>query len=98
MPSTRKRSHKVRYGSDGPKSDGHLERAALLAALGLVPAEMSHAIGSETQQPIAVVVVGGTLTAAALTLIALPVSMLLVLRAQKRFAKVAELEAVPVVG
>lgn len=57
---------------------------ALLAALGLVPAAMSHAIGSETQQPIAVVVVGGTLTAAALTLVVLPVSMLLVLEWQKR--------------
>jgi heavy metal efflux system protein len=57
---------------------------ALLASLGLVPAAMSHAIGSETQQPIAVVVVGGTLSAAALTLIVLPVSMLLVLRWQER--------------
>jgi cobalt-zinc-cadmium resistance protein CzcA len=47
---------------------------ALLAALGLLPAAMSHAIGSETQRPIAVVVVGGTMTAAALTLIVLPVS------------------------
>lgn len=60
---------------------------ALLAALGLVPAAMSHAIGSETQQPIAVVVVGGTLTAAALTLIVLPVSMLLVLRFQERLTR-----------
>jgi heavy metal efflux system protein len=47
---------------------------ALLAALGLLPAAMSHAIGSETQRPIAVVVVGGTISAAALTLIVLPVS------------------------
>src|SRR5262249_966044 len=47
---------------------------ALLASLGLVPAAMSHAIGSETQRPIAVVVVGGTLSAAALTLVVLPVS------------------------
>jgi cobalt-zinc-cadmium resistance protein CzcA len=47
---------------------------ALLASLGLVPAAMSHAIGSETQRPIAVVVVGGTITAAALTLIVLPVT------------------------
>ncbi|HEY5962041.1 MAG TPA: efflux RND transporter permease subunit, partial [Polyangiaceae bacterium] len=60
---------------------------ALLAALGLVPAAMSHAIGSETQQPIAVVVVGGTLTAAALTLIVLPVSMLLVLKLEQRFLR-----------
>ena len=47
---------------------------ALLASLGLVPAAMSHAIGSETQRPIAVVVVGGTISAAALTLIVLPVT------------------------
>ncbi|HMA91106.1 MAG TPA: CusA/CzcA family heavy metal efflux RND transporter [Polyangiaceae bacterium] len=67
---------------------------ALLAALGLVPAAMSHAIGSETQQPIAVVVVGGTLTAAALTLVVLPVSMLLVLRAEQWFARRSERTAV----
>ncbi|MEO7327957.1 MAG: efflux RND transporter permease subunit, partial [Minicystis sp.] len=47
---------------------------ALLASLGLLPAAMSHAIGSETQRPIAVVVVGGTISAAVLTLIVLPVS------------------------
>ena len=47
---------------------------ALLASLGLVPAAMSHAIGSETQRPIAVVVVWGTVTAALLTLVILPVT------------------------
>jgi cobalt-zinc-cadmium resistance protein CzcA len=46
---------------------------AALAALGLVPAAMSRAIGSEVQRPIAVVIVGGTLSACALTLIVLPV-------------------------
>jgi cobalt-zinc-cadmium resistance protein CzcA len=46
----------------------------LLAALGLLPAALSHAIGSETQRPIAVVVVAGTLSAAALTLVILPVT------------------------
>ncbi len=46
---------------------------ATLAALGLVPAAMSRAIGSEVQRPIAVVIVGGTLSACALTLIVLPV-------------------------
>jgi heavy metal efflux system protein len=35
---------------------------------------MSHAIGSETQRPIAVVVVGGTISSALLTLVVLPVS------------------------
>jgi cobalt-zinc-cadmium resistance protein CzcA len=47
---------------------------AFLASLGLLPAAMSHAIGSETQRPIAVVVVGGTISAALLTLIVLPVT------------------------
>jgi cobalt-zinc-cadmium resistance protein CzcA len=45
---------------------------ALLASLGLLPAAMSHAIGSETQRPIAVVVVGGTISSALLTLVVLP--------------------------
>jgi cobalt-zinc-cadmium resistance protein CzcA len=44
-----------------------------LAALGLVPAAISHAMGAETQRPIAVVIVGGTLSAALLTLVVLPV-------------------------
>ncbi len=47
---------------------------AMLASLGLLPAAMSHAIGSETQRPIAMVVVSGTLSAALLTLIILPVT------------------------
>jgi cobalt-zinc-cadmium resistance protein CzcA len=46
---------------------------ALLASLGLLPAALSHAIGSETQRPIAVVVVAGTVSAAFASLVALPV-------------------------
>lgn len=46
---------------------------AALAALGLLPAAMSRGIGSETQKPIAIVIVGGTLSACFLTLIMLPV-------------------------
>ncbi|HEX5656984.1 MAG TPA: CusA/CzcA family heavy metal efflux RND transporter [Polyangiales bacterium] len=45
---------------------------AALAALGLVPAAMSKAMGAETQRPIAVVIVGGTVSAALLTLYVLP--------------------------
>ncbi|MFN7134897.1 MAG: efflux RND transporter permease subunit, partial [Myxococcales bacterium] len=45
---------------------------ALLAALGLVPAALSRGIGSETQRPIAVVIVTGTLSACLLTLVVLP--------------------------
>lgn len=51
-----------------------------LAALGLLPAAFSKAMGADTQRPIAVVIVGGTLSAAILTLIVLPVSYLLVQR------------------
>lgn len=47
---------------------------AALAALGLVPAALSHGIGSETQRPIAVVIVAGTVSACLLTLLVLPVA------------------------
>ncbi|HEY4120152.1 MAG TPA: CusA/CzcA family heavy metal efflux RND transporter [Byssovorax sp.] len=56
---------------------------ALLASLGLVPAALSHAIGSETQRPIAVVVVGGTISAAVLTVIVLPVTYYWACRARE---------------
>ena len=46
---------------------------AALAAFGLVPAALSKAMGAETQRPIAVVIVGGTVSAALLTLLVLPV-------------------------
>ncbi|HSO36126.1 MAG TPA: CusA/CzcA family heavy metal efflux RND transporter [Labilithrix sp.] len=45
---------------------------AALAALGLVPAALSHAMGAEMQRPMAVVIVGGTVSAAVLTLLVLP--------------------------
>jgi cobalt-zinc-cadmium resistance protein CzcA len=61
---------------------------ALLASLGLLPAAMSHAIGSETQRPIAVVVVGGTISAALLTLIVLPVTYYCACLLRQRFANV----------
>ena len=60
---------------------------ALLASLGLLPAAMSHAIGSETQRPIAVVVVGGTITAALLALVVLPVSFYLACTVRERFRR-----------
>ena len=46
---------------------------ALLAALGLLPAALSTEIGSETQRPLAVVVIGGLVSATLLTLLVLPV-------------------------
>ena len=66
---------------------------AALAALGLVPAAFSHAMGAETQRPIAVVIVGGTLSAALLTLVVLPVmyrSVLLALGRLKRTSALRE--------
>ncbi|MGC2520008.1 MAG: CusA/CzcA family heavy metal efflux RND transporter [Burkholderiales bacterium] len=44
----------------------------LLAMLGLLPMAVSTGIGSETQKPLAVVVIGGLVTATLLTLIVLP--------------------------
>lgn len=75
---------------------GSLERlrpvlmTACLAALGLIPAALSHGIGSETQKPLAVVIVAGTLSACALTLVLLPVMYrLFVLVSEKLAAKQA---------
>ena len=45
----------------------------LLAALGLLPMALSHGIGAETQKPLAVVVIGGLVSATLLTLFVLPV-------------------------
>ena len=45
---------------------------ALLASLGLLPAALSHAIGSDTQRPFAIVIMGGLLSATSLTLLLLP--------------------------
>ncbi|CAM3597677.1 efflux RND transporter permease subunit [Polynucleobacter brandtiae] len=46
---------------------------AMLAGLGLLPAALSHAIGSEAQRPLALVIVGGMITTTILTLLVLPV-------------------------
>jgi heavy metal efflux system protein len=46
---------------------------ALMAMIGLMPAAISTGIGSETQKPLAVVVIGGLVTSTILTLLILPV-------------------------
>ena len=46
---------------------------ALMAGLGLLPAALSHGIGSETQRPFAVVIVGGIVSATVFTLLLLPI-------------------------
>lgn len=45
----------------------------LLASLGLLPMALSQGIGAETQKPLAVVVIGGLVSATLLTLFVLPV-------------------------
>ena len=46
---------------------------ALMAIFGLLPAAISTGIGSETQKPLAIVIVGGLISATILTLIMFPV-------------------------
>ena len=46
---------------------------AILASIGLVPAAVSTGIGSDTQKPLAIVIIGGLVSATILTLFVLPV-------------------------
>jgi len=45
---------------------------ALLAMVGLLPMSVSHGIGAETKRPLAIVIIGGLVSATFLTLIVLP--------------------------
>ena len=79
-------------------SDGAMTRlrtvlmTALLASLGLLPMALSTGIGSETQKPLAVVVIGGLVTATLLVLFVLPVLYVLVSR---RFGDLTPREVEP---
>ena len=44
----------------------------LVATLGLLPAATSHAIGSDSQRPFAIVIVGGLITALIISVFLLP--------------------------
>lgn len=67
-----------RFGSADAVGEGAVSRlrpivmTALMAGLGLLPAALSHGIGSETQRPFAVVIVGGIVSATLITLLLLP--------------------------
>jgi len=67
----------------------------LLAMLGLMPMALSHAIGSEVQKPLAVVIIGGLFSAAALTLIVLPVLYVIFEEARGREPVLLPHRAVP---
>src|SRR6516165_7918290 len=57
---------------------------ALLAMLGLLPMALSHGIGSETQRPLAIVIIGGLVSATFLTLLVLPTLYLVIESRAKR--------------
>ncbi len=57
---------------------------ASVAALGLLPAALARGLGSDIQRPLATVVVGGLVSATALTLLVLPVLYSLVEARQRR--------------
>lgn len=46
---------------------------ALMASIGLMPAALSTGIGSESQKPLAIVIIGGLITATLLTLLVFPI-------------------------
>lgn len=56
---------------------------ATVAMLGLLPAATSTGIGSQSQKPFAIVIIGGLLSATALTLVVLPALYTLVYRSSK---------------
>ena len=45
---------------------------AMMAILGLLPAALSHGIGSESQRPLAIVIIGGLIFATIFTLFIFP--------------------------
>lgn len=69
-----------RHGEDLADAirDGAISRVrpvvmtAAMAALGLLPAALSHAVGAETSRPFATVIIGGLLTSTLLTLFLVP--------------------------
>lgn len=67
--------HAVQHGA--PLRLRTVLMTALLAMLGLLPMALSKGIGSEVQKPLAVVIIGGLISATLLTLIVLPTLYLL---------------------
>ena len=67
-------------------TEGAIERyrpvlmTALVAAIGFVPMALATETGAEVQRPLATVVIGGLITATALTLFVLPAICRLVLK------------------
>ena len=60
----------------------------LVATLGLLPAALSHDIGSDSQRPFAIVIVGGLTTDLLLSVILLPMLYALIARPDDRLPDV----------
>jgi cobalt-zinc-cadmium resistance protein CzcA len=71
---------------------------AALAALGLLPAATAHGIGAETQRPLAIVVIGGLVSATLLTLYVLPVIYQLATPDKKPLLRAVPVEHAPELG
>ncbi|GAB2637935.1 CusA/CzcA family heavy metal efflux RND transporter [Emticicia sediminis] len=57
---------------------------ALMASIGLLPAAISTGIGSESQKPLAIVIIGGLVTATVLTLLVFPIIFWVFNRSKKQ--------------
>lgn len=62
---------------------------SLSACIGLLPAALSHGIGSQVQRPLATVIVGGMFVGPILLLLVIPPLKLIVLGAEGEFPKAA---------
>ncbi len=60
---------------------------AMMAAIGLLPAALSTGIGSESQKPLAVVIIGGLVTATFFTLLIFPIIYYMVRKMRPWFIK-----------
>jgi len=60
----------------------------LVATFGLVPAALSHAIGSDSQRPFAIVIVGGLIAALAMSLVLLPTLYVWIARVKDQLPEV----------
>ncbi len=61
---------------------------ALMAAIGLFPAAISTGIGSESQKPLAVVIIGGLITSTIFTLLVFPIVYHKALRIKEKKKKI----------
>jgi len=68
----------------------------LVPAIGFVPMALAHGTGAEVQKPLAMVVIGGLITATLLTLLVLPAMSKLVLGLTEKRNKGSADDAVPV--